>query len=236
MRQPNFILFFFIYLCNPAIAHSKQPLNSVYLEGTNNKSALILCHGRGKYPTWKVVNPLRIAVNQQLGYHTLSLQMPNDEKDWQLYADDFQESYTIINNAIRFLKQEQGISSIYLMGHSMGSRMASAFISQYLNNNHDETIKGLIVAGCRNNGGTPLSCYENLESVKIPVLDIWGADNEKDSAAAMDRYAMQSAGYTQIKIPGANHKFINHEKEFISAVVTWLKLNQSITLKNKSEK
>jgi len=57
------------------------PTDSAYLDGGTSKIGLILCHGRGAYPTWKVVDPLRKKINERLGYHTLSLQMPNDEKN-----------------------------------------------------------------------------------------------------------------------------------------------------------
>lgn len=196
-----------------------KPAGSVYLDGGKSKTALILLHGRGKYPTWKVVDPLRKGVHKILGYHTLSLQMPNEDKNWKNYADDFPEAYKIIKDGIRYLKEERGVTKIFLMGHSMGARMASAFVSE----NPDQPIAGLIVAGCRNNGGYPLSCKENLQNIDIPVLDIWGGNNKKDSDAANDREELVSERYKQIEISGANHKFEGYESEFVSAVINWLK-------------
>lgn len=195
-----------------------KPSGSVYLNGGSNKSALILAHGRGKYPTWKVVDPLRKGVHEKLGFHTLSLQMPNEEKKWKKYADDFPAAYSNIMDAIRFLKKEKDVSVIYLMGHSMGSRMASSFVSE----NPNQPISGLIVAGCRNNGGYPLSCYDNLQNMDIPVLDIWGGNNDKDSGAASDRKVLVSKTYKQVEISGANHKFDGYEDKFVFATVNWL--------------
>ena len=218
----TFLIVAIIFVTDPVFAD--KPAGSVYLDGGNSKSALILAHGRGKYPTWKVVDPLRKGVHEELGFHTLSLQMPNDDKNWRKYAGDFPEAYRTIEAAIKFLKQEKKVSVIYLMGHSMGSRMASSFISE----NPDQPIAGLIVAGCRNNGGYPLSCSESLQEVGIPVLDIWGGDNEKDSDAASERNSLLSKTYTQVEVAGANHKFDGHEDEFVLATIKWLKTQNEL--------
>ncbi len=154
-----------------------------------------------------------------LGYHTLSLQMPNDNKHWKDYADDFPAAYRLFKEGIQFLAIEKGVTKIYIMGHSMGSRMASAFVSDY----PEIKTNGLIIAGCRNNGDTPLSCSENLTDVKIAILDIWGGNNSKDVDAASEREELKSKHYTQIEIAGANHKFDDVNEEFVAAVVKWLK-------------
>ena len=203
----------------PGIIYADLPAGAVYLDGGESKIAVILAHGRGKNPRWKVVDPLRIAVNTSLGYHTLSLQMPNANKYWLRYADDFLEAYKIIDTAIRYLKDEKGVTTIYLMGHSMGSRMMSAYVAHH----PDQPLSGLIIAGCRNGGGPPLSCNQNILHVNIPVLDIWGDDSDKDSNAANERRTFVSIRYQQVPIPGANHRFDGYEKEFVTAVISWLK-------------
>lgn len=194
------------------------PSGAAYLDGGGSKYGLILCHGRGKYPTWKVVDPLRKGVNEKLGYHTLSIQMPNADKNWKDYADDFPEAYSRIRNAILYLKQEKGVEKIFLMGHSMGSRMASAFMAK----DNDQLINGLILAGCRNNGGGVLNCKSNVVDLALPVLDIWGGGEKKDVKAANERQSLQSKTYTQINIPNADHRFDGHEDEFVNAVTQWL--------------
>ena len=200
-------------------ANAAKPSNSVYLDGGHSKIALILSHGRAKHPTWKVVDPLRQGVHEKLQYHTLSLQMPNEDKKWREYSDDFPVAYATLLEGVRYLKEEKAVTTIFLMGHSMGSRMVSAFVSE----NPDQSIAGLIVAGCRNNGGYPLSCEENLQNIDIPVLDIWGGNNNKDSDAASERKDFVSARYQQVEISDANHKFEGHESEFVSSVIEWLK-------------
>lgn len=199
--------------------YAGSPDNSVYIDGADNKNGIILAHGKGKHPTWLVVDPLRKGINKQLGYHTLSLQMPKGYNHWKDYAEGFPVAYQTFKEAIAFLKKEKGVSRVFLIGHSMGSRMASAFVSE----NSDHGLTGLVVAGCRNNGGHPLSCDGNLQGVTLPVLDVWGANNGKDSRAASERSGMVSSTYTQVEISGANHKFEGYENELVDAVASWLK-------------
>lgn len=206
-------------LAIPFYSSAGSPDDSVYIDGGGNKNGVILAHGKGKHPTWLVVDPLRKGVNKQLGYHTLSLQMPTGYSNWKDYAEGFPDAYQTITDAIAFLTNKKGVSRVFLIGHSMGSRMASAFVSE--NSNHG--LAGLIVAGCRNNGGYPLSCDENLQGVNLPVLDIWGGDNGKDSRAASERSGMVSDTYAQVEISGANHKFEGYEDELVDSVVSWLK-------------
>lgn len=233
MKLPVSTLLSAVILFMAGAAFADKPDGSVYLDGGNSKTALILAHGRGKHPTWKVVDPLRKGVHEKLGFHTLSLQMPNADKSWKRYADDFPEAYRTIEAAIKYLKQEKHVSVIYIMGHSMGSRMASSFISKH----PDQPVAGLIVAGCRNNGGYPLSCYDNLQDVAIPVLDIWGGGDEKDADAAGERNEFLSDKYKQVEVAGANHKFDGYEDEFVLVTVNWLKRqNESLNQVVKFER
>jgi len=217
------LLFTVTGYCKDSSREDKTVLNdSIYLEGTVDK-ALILAHGKGKHPKWKVVDPLRKSINETLDYHTLSLQMPNDNKNWKQYADDFPEAYETIEQAISFL-HKKGIKEIYLMGHSMGSRMTSSFLSEVGN----PTVKGFIAIGCRNNGGYPFSCVDNISEINdIPILDIWGANNKKDSKSASKRKYLISDTYKQISINGANHKLDGYDKELTEIVVDWLKSIQN---------
>ncbi len=214
-----FTAFLFIGLFLSTNVYAGKPADSIYLDGNGSKYGLILAHGKGKHPTWLVVDPVRNGIRDKLGYHTLSLQMPTGYSDWKDYADSFPSAYKTIEDAIAYLKNEKGVSKVYLFGHSMGARMSSSFMAEYPNSG----LSGLIVAGCRNNGGSPLACDENLENVKGPVLDIWGGGNGKDSKAAAQRTGMVSDVYTQVEIYDANHKFEGYEDDLVSAVVKWLK-------------
>jgi predicted alpha/beta-hydrolase family hydrolase len=216
-----FIVLMLLVACQTNSAKSDLPdfPSNAFLDGGRSKVGVILCHGRAKYPTWLVVDPLRKGIHQQLGYHTLSIQMPARDVDWRDYANYFPEAERRIAAAIKYLRDEKGVSEIYLMGHSMGSRMASSFLA----NHPDAGITGFIAVGIRNNGGSPLDGNTNLMSVKIPVLDVYGdGGNGKDAAHAAERFDMVSERYQQALIEGADHKFENHEKELVTAVVKWL--------------
>ena len=200
--------------------------DNAYLDGGESSVGIILCHGRGKYPTWLVVDPLRKGIHEQLGYHTLSIQMPARDVNWREYADYFPEADKRIMAAIKYLQDEKGVKEIYLMGHSMGSRMASSFLASH----PDSGVAGFIAVGIRNNGGAPLDGNTNLRRVKIPVLDVYGdGGNGKDAVHAEERFDMVSDRYQQVLIEGANHKFKNHEKELVAAVVNWVSVKKQQT-------
>jgi len=221
MKKLKRLLVFFM-LVLPFSVTAESPDGSVYIDGGDNKNGILLAHGKGKHPKWLVVDPVRKGVNKALGYHTLSLQMPTGYSHWKDYADGFTDAYNRIEEGIAYLKNVKGVSNIYLFGHSMGSRMSSAFVSE----NPKSGLSGLIVAGCRNNGGKPLACDQNLRGITLPTLDIWGGKNGKDSRAASERKKMVSSLYKQVEISGANHKFEGYEEELINAVVLWLKKQQ----------
>ena len=201
------------------IAVADKPPGSAYLDGGSSKIGVILCHGRGKHATWKVVDPLRKGVHERLGYHTLSLQMPTGKKKWEDYADNFPRAYKEIEAGIAFLRDEKKVEKIYLMGHSMGIRMATSFLA-----NHPRSpISGLIGIGIPNGGGEPLDSNANLRRIALPVLDIYGDGGDgKDLSYAKARSDMISDRYTQVLIAGANHTFDGDEEAMVKAVIDWL--------------
>lgn len=212
-----------IALCIFLPAVAGQPTGSAYLDGDGSKTGVILCHGRGQHPAWKVVDPLRKGIHEKLGYHTLSLQMPTGKKGWKDYAIDFPRASQEIEAGIAFLRDEKKVERIYLMGHSMGSRMATS----YLANNPDALIAGFVGVGIRNGGGDPLDSKANLRRVNIPVVDIYGDGGDGvDLKHAKARSGMVSDRYRQVLIPGASHTFDAQEDEMLNAVIDWLSERQ----------
>lgn len=217
----------FVAACDSAhFSDNTQILEADTLKGAalllnnDNQTAVILCHGKGKNPRGKVVEPLRKAIYQQLGFTTLSIQMPVLETDdWKSYAQTFPNAIYRIDQAIDFLKSQYGIQKIYLVGHSMGSRM----VSYYASEQNNKALKGFIVTGCRNSGGPVLSCKTNLRNVSLPVLDIWGSTNDQDQQAGKERNTLVSDHYQQITIEQAPHSFEGHEDEMLKTVIHWLK-------------
>lgn len=116
--------------------------------------------------------------------------------------------------------KEKGVTKIYLMGHSMGSRMATAFLAEHA----DAGIAGFIGVGVKNGGKPPLDSNSNLRKITIPVLDVYGDGGDgKDKVEAAARADMVSDRYQQVLIPKADHVFDTGEDEMTKAVVDWLR-------------
>jgi len=195
----------------------------LYEDGGTSTFAAILCHGKGGNPEFYVVDPLRIELNEQLGFHTVSLQMPGGRKSLEEYREDFPAAAGEINRAVAFL-QKKGVRSIVLIAHSLGSRMATA----YLAGNSQPLIQSFVGVSMLNNGGVPFDCLANLQKVSLPVLDIWGeAGRAGDNTYGLERKVLRSPRYTQLAIAGGDHALSEHEDELVEAVVGWLKLQNT---------
>jgi uncharacterized protein len=192
----------------------------LYEDGGTSTFAAILCHGKGGDPEFYVVDPLRLELNEQLGFHTVSLQMPGGRKPLADYASDFPAAYEQINRATDFLRKK-GVTSIVLIAHSLGSRMATAYLAVNLHS----SITAFVGVGMLNNGGSPFDCLENLQEITIPVLDIWGeAGKAGDNRYGLERKRLLSPLYTQVTIPGGDHALSEHEDELVAEVIAWLSL------------
>jgi len=221
-------IFIFSLLCLTAsIVHAGKAKfpglpHNAYLDGGASKVGIILAHGRGHGPKWDVVNPLRRGVHKKLGYHTLSLQMPTRNGNWESYGPLFPDAYKRIHAAINYLRSEKNVEKIYLMGHSMGSRMVTAFLAKY----PESGVSGYIGAGTRNYGGPPLNSFVNLRTVIIPVVDIYGDGGDgvdAFDAKTRSEFARDRNNYKQVLIKGADHRFRGYERELVDAAVNWLK-------------
>jgi predicted alpha/beta-hydrolase family hydrolase len=198
-----------------------------YLEGKGSKVAVILAHGQGLDPDANVVGPLRRSIHKELGFHTLSLSMPTlpGAKTLDLfeeYESTFPDAYGRIQAAIDFLRKEKGVERIYLMGHSMGGRMTSAFLA----NNPDAPVVGFIGVGLLAGGKEPLNTNLNLRKITIPVIDVY-AENDRDAKAAEFRKPLISDRFVQVPVPGAKHDYRGYEKVVADAVNGWLKKQEA---------
>ncbi len=216
------ICLFLALFSSPASAESWK-----YERGQNSEVGIILCHGKGGNPDSYVVGPLRIELNRQYGFHTLSLQMPGGRKALDAYREDFPVACKDINRAVRFLRGE-GVGTIYLIAHSLGSRMATACLA----GSSGPAVDGFVGVGMLNNNGLPFSCLLNLQKIRIPVLDIWGEDGGAgDAGYARERRVLLSARYTQQEIPDGDHALSEHEDELVAAVAKWLLVREKIRKK-----
>ncbi len=208
-----------------AFAAAQMPAGE-YLDGKTSKVAVILAHGQGLGPDANVVGPLRRAIHETLGYHTLSLSMPtlsgNQSPDmFEAYESTFPDAYARIQAGIDFLKKDKGVEKVFLMGHSMGGRMTSAFLASH----PDAPIAGFIGVGLLAGGKEPLNTNLNLRKIKIPVIDVY-AENDRDAKAAEFRKPLVSNRFLQVPVPGATHDYKGYEKVVADAVNRWLQQQQ----------
>jgi len=198
---------------------------SIFTPADNDSrdNALIVMHGIGVHPNWdQVIRPIRVEMTTR-GWNTLSIQMPvltNDAVP-EDYAKLFPEVTPRIDAALQHLVS-YGSRKIVLLAHSMGSSMSA----YYLARNSQQVIKGFVAIGMP--GTAEFSNLTRLESVKVPVLDLFGSD---DLPIVLDNrlkkaMAAQSGGnlkFQQQEIEGANHFFDDKNDELVDAVNDWLK-------------
>jgi uncharacterized protein len=217
-----------------APAWAAQP-EGAYLDGGKSTVGVILLHGRhggrGSAES-EVVNPLRIALHDRLGVHTLSLEYPQTagSRSAQDEAANFPAAYQRIDEAIAFLTGEKGVTRIYLMGHSLGTRITIGYLATH----PVPALRGYIGVGiygsgrCVDGAFDPLATLCNLETLlrnnpALPILDVVAMDNPKDVAFADGRSKLVSPTYRQVRIAGADHNFVRKEGEMLDAVTGWLK-------------
>lgn len=194
-------------------------------EAEEKRGAAIILHGRGLHPNWEtVVHPLRSTL-PEIGWDTLSLQMPVLEKEAKYfdYVPTFPEAFPRIEAAIAFLR-EQGVEKIVLIAHSCGAHMAMTWIDD----RGDSAIDAYIGIGM---GATdykqPMVKPFPLDKMQVPVLDIY-AENDFPAVLRMapERKAMlEQAGNPQSAqqmIDGAEHYFNGHNDALVEAVSAWL--------------
>ena len=140
------------------------------------RGSIMLLHGRGVHADWPDnIGPLRMALAQS-GWHTLSLQMPVLEKSAKYfdYLAILPEAFPRIEAGIKHLLNN-GHRPIVLLAHSCGAYMAMA----RLETSAGKPIDAFIGIGM---GATdyrqPMQRPFPFATLKIPVLDIYGADHD----------------------------------------------------------
>ena len=202
----------------------------IYTEASDGPGgrAVILLHGMGAHPDWpEVINPLRSEL-PDLGWSTLSIQMPVLANDAPLkdYAPLFDEVAPRVGAAVAWLR-EQGNKTIILLGHSLGASMGA----HYLAGKNDPGIDGFVAIGMSVISlDDRMNSAKALETIKVPVLDLYGS---RDMAAVLDsvdrraRAARKAgnSGYRQRGVEGADHFFVGMQDELVRIVYGWLKRN-----------
>lgn len=217
------------------IADGAKTFFAIYTAHTTAKSkgAVILMHGTGAHPDWEnIIHPLRIELPDK-GWATLSIQLPllpvekkpDKKKDNENKKKVIEASVSRINEAIKFLESKD-YKKITLIAHSFGSLMALNYCQA--DKETPPKIASAIIIGTPSSGKTPpLSSSAMLETIKIPLLDLYGSEDLRSvltSAKARKTAALKAKNtkYRQVETIGANHFYNGLNDELLIYVSGWL--------------
>ena len=187
----------------------------LYTERKAAPAAVLLLHGVGVHPDHGLTGMLRVAL-ADLGYSTLSIQLPVQKSDAQLedyYPAVFPEAVERIGVAARWL-QQRNYRRVVLLSHSMGSWMANV----YYENTADPAFAAWVSIGLT--GG-----FGGMRNVRVPVLDVYG---EHDLPVVLRADWRRRAtllsidGSKQVRIAGADHHYTGKEKELAARIHDFL--------------
>lgn len=191
----------------------------IYTEAARAKMAVVVVHGVGINPDWGMIGTLRQRL-PDFGYATLSIQMPVLAADAraEAYAATFPEAVERLRLAVTFLK-EKDYRHIAIASHSMGSRMAYAYMKR---DSADVDAWAALGMSASADGHEPALIYSGIE---VPVLDLYGADDlpQVRQGAALRRASLAGNNASQQRvIAGSNHFYAGHEEEMVKAVADFL--------------
>jgi alpha/beta superfamily hydrolase len=195
----------------PLKLQSGREFLGLYAERKGAQAAVLLVHGVGVHPDHGVIGILRVALTE-MGYATLSIQMPVQKSDAVLddyYPAVFPEAVERIRAGARWL-QDKRYPKVVLLSHSMGSWMANVYYEQA----RDAPFAAWVCIGLT--GG-----FGGMGNVRVPVLDLYG-ENDLAPVLRADwrrRLTLHSIdGSKQIRIAGADHQYTGREKELAAAI------------------
>ena len=204
------------------------------------RGAAIIVHGMGGHADWpEVIAPLRTRL-PELGWTTLSLQMPLLPPGAPLadYGKTVQDSGYRINAAIQYLEQ-QGYINIISIGYGFGG----ALIADYLAANPGNRIAAFVGISIQSHEflNPRLKLLGDLAAIDIPVLDVYaGRDRGKVLRQTDDRRLAGSKNgknsYDQVMIGDADRFYTRKEDVMINRICGWLitKTPQGVVRVNSS--
>ena len=184
---------------------------ALYTEAKDAKGAIILAHGMGVHPDYGVIGELRTQL-AGAGYTTLSVQMPILAADANpaRYPVLFWEADARFAGALTYLRRKH-YDRIWLVSHSMGSRMANHYVSAH----PQVPLAGWISLSISSGELGP------FKKIKFPVYDVY-AENDLDAVlkGAPRRAATLKGmkGSSQAMIYATDHFFTKKEKDLVSLI------------------
>jgi len=208
-----------------ALASNGHEFLAIMTEADNAKGVVIIIHGRGFHPDWpEAINPLR-SILPEMGWSTLSLQMPVLKKTAKYY--DYQPLFDAgadrLNAGLDFLKSE-GHERVVVLAHSCGAHMAMHRVDQ-------QGLEGVAAFIGLGLGATDYHQYMPkpfpLTKLKMPVLDVFGEDDYpavKKMAEERAKLIKQAgnAQSRQVIVLGADHYYTDKGEALTQVVGDWL--------------
>lgn len=189
----------------------------LYTPGKAGTSAIVLVHGVGVHPDFGVIGLLRAKLSD-LGYTTLSIQMPVQSKEAKVddyFPPVFPDAADRMAKAADWLRAK-GHAKTVLLSHSMGAWMAN----EYLDTAHAATpYQAWIVLGLTGGYSWGMRRYA------LPILDVYGELDNAPVLGAVGRrkFALQETnGSRQVKIEGGDHNYTGRENAVAAAIDAFL--------------
>jgi len=187
----------------------------ILTEAPKPRGAVIIVHGLGIHPDWNLIGVLRTQLAEN-GYTTLSIQMPVLAADARgdAYAPLFPDAAERLRVAIDYLRK-RGSTRIAIAAHSLGARMADAYLVQ----SADPGVAAWVAIAI-----FPAE-FADPAKLRVPVLDIYG---EKDfeqvlkTADARAKAISRVKGSAQVEVAGSDHYFNGKEAELARQVKLFL--------------
>lgn len=203
---------------------------AIYRDANSPKAlgGVIFLHSMAAHPDWQaVISPLRNALTN-VGWTTLSLQMPVLVKDAPIeqYVPLLDEAHARITAGIEYL-HSKGAYNVVIVGHGLGATMGANFLAS--DNPSVSVVKAFIGIGLGVQSQiSEFSPAQYIARLRMPVFDLFGSqdlDSVKTSARTRLLAARRSNNnaYRQTTILGADHFFTGMNNRLINRVKSWLK-------------
>jgi len=196
---------------------------SIYTEADDESNkAIIVVHGAGVHPDWaQVVKPVRVDM-VTMGWNTLSIQMPilHNEAEYEEYVPLYPQVPARFQAAETFLK-DLGMEHIVIVAHSQGATMSTYYLSR-----NASDVKALVAVGMQaTQKDVHINSGKSLESIAIPVLDLYGSKDLEGVLETVDSRKQAAANnpkYQQMVTEGAEHFYDGYETELVESISGWL--------------
>lgn len=190
------------------------------------RGAVILVHGMGGHADWPdVIMPLRESL-PALGWATLSLQMPvlSPTENFADYGQTLGEAKRRLRVAVSQLRDWR-YQNVVILGHSFGAATA---VHALAGGGLDD-VRALVGISMQAQQflNPRLRLLRELESIAIPVLDIYAARDMPEVLLEVDdrRLAARKNGnqdYQQAVVDGADHYFTGLDDVLLRRIQGWL--------------